>query len=162
MPQSNSSNPQPGSVGYPPVKFKFLVKFTGGDITEETEFLEVSGLTQEFGEETIEEGGVLGMVHKVPTGIKYPQDLTLKRGILTSSKLREWLEKATREFKFTPITVSVSLLNADNESLMTWTVNNAWPKKWEVESFNAQENALAMESIVLGYSWIDKVTVSGS
>ena len=152
----------PGTTGYPPVKFKFLVKFSGGGISEETEFLEVSGLTQEFGEETIEEGGVLGLVHKVPTGIKYPSDLTLKRGILTSSALRNWLETATTQFKFTPITVTVSLLNQENSPLMSWTVNNAWPKKWEVESFNAMDNGLAMETIVLGYSWINKVTTSSS
>lgn len=160
MPRQEKFNPQPGSMGYPPVKFKFKVKFLGAGISEEAEFLEVSGLNQEFGEEIIEEGGVLDRVHKVPTGIKYPQDLRLKRGILVNSKLRKWWEDASRGFVFRPINVEVTLLNAETKPLITWMVHNAWPKKWELDALNAMENSLAMESIVLGYSWISKAIVS--
>ncbi|MCB9233121.1 MAG: phage tail protein [Bacteroidia bacterium] len=152
---ADPKDPKPGEVGYPPVKFKFRAHFTGGGIQGEVEFQEISGLVQEFGEETIPEGGVWDRVHKVPTGMKYPSDLTLKRGMVKDSSLRKWLKKATEEFIFQPINVAIHLLDAENKPLMTWVVHNAWPKKWEADSFSAMENAVAVETLVLAYSWID-------
>ena len=160
MPRQEKFNPQPGNMGYPPLKFRFKVKFLGAGISEEAEFLEVSGLNQEFGEEIIEAGEVLDRVQKGPAGIKHPEDLRLKRGILVGSKLQKWWEDASRGSVFRPINVEVTLLNAETKPLITWMVHNAWPKKWEVDAVNAMENSLAMESIVLGYSWISKASVS--
>jgi phage tail-like protein len=141
------------SIYYPPVKFKFQVIFTGGNISGEANFLEASGLTQEFGEETIPEGGVLDRVHKVPKGIVINADLVLKRGIVTNSSVVSWIQQAVTSFTFTPIQVQVSLLDPTNNPLMTWTFNNVWPKKWEVDPLNSMENAVAVESLVLAYSW---------
>lgn len=143
------------TIYYPPVKFKFQVTFQGGGISGEASFMEVSGINQEFGEETIPEGGVLDRVHRVPLGISSGGDLTLKRGILTSSSVRNWIQKAIQKYQFTPIQVLVSLLGPDNKPLMNWTFNNVWPKKLEVDSFNSMENAIVAETLILAYSWID-------
>ena len=138
---------------YPPVKFKFGVAFQGASIKGDTAWMEISGLNYEFGEETISEGGVLDRVHKVPTGLNYPNDLVLKRGMIPSdSSVRKWLQDAVTKFQFTPIQVQVNLLDSDNKPLMTWVVYNAWPKKYEVDSFNSQENSVAVETLTLAYS----------
>ena len=64
------------------------------------------------------------------------------------------MKKATDGFEFEPINVAVTLLDAENFPLMTWNVVNAWPKKWEVDSFNSMENAISLETLVLAYSQI--------
>lgn len=143
-----------GLTNYPMVKFKFLVTFMiSGAISYES-FMEVSGINQEFAEETIAEGGVLDRQHKVPLGMN-GGDLTLKRGIIRSSIVRAWIQNSIVNYIFIPIQVNVSLLNADNLPVMTWTINNVWPKKIEVDSFNSMENAVAVETLVLAYSYIN-------
>ncbi len=143
-----------GLTEYPFVKFKFLVAFQLGLAFEQESFMEVSGINQEFAEETIPEGGVLDRSHKVPLGMG-GGDLTLKRGIIRGSLVRTWIQDAVVNFNFTPIQVHVSILNEMNLPVMTWSFNNVWPKKLEVDSFNSMENAIAVETLVLSYSNID-------
>jgi len=38
---------------------------------------------------------------------------------------------------------------------MTWKVINAWPKKWSVSEFNAEQNSIAVESLELNYSYFE-------
>lgn len=144
-------DPSSGEVFYPPVKFKFSVIFTGGGISGEAGFTEVSGITQELKEEVIPEGGVLNLVHVLPTGIS-EGSLTLKRGLLTSSSVRTWVLKAMNNFQFTPIQVQVNLLGPSNDILMTWTFYNVWPKKWEIDALNSTENNYVVESMTLSYA----------
>lgn len=143
-----------GLTSYPMVKFKFLVAFQLGGAFEMESFMEVSGINQEFAEETIKEGGVLDRAHKVPLGIN-GGDLTLKRGLIRGSAVRTWIQNAVVNFQFVPILVHVSLLNEMNLPVMTWSFNNVWPKKIEVDSFNSMENAVAVETLVLSYSSIN-------
>jgi phage tail-like protein len=143
-----------GLTNYPMVKFKFLVTFMILPAVWYESFMEVSGINQEFAEETIAEGGVLDRQHKVPLGIN-GGDLTLKRGIIRSSAVRAWIQNSIVNYIFKPIQVNVSLLNAENVPIMTWTLNNVWPKKVEVDSFNSMENAVAVETLVLSYSSVN-------
>jgi phage tail-like protein len=144
-----------GLTSYPMVKFKFMVVFQGPGVIGTENFMEVSGIHQEFAEETIAEGGVLDRLHKVPLGMTGGGDLTLKRGMIRGSLVRTWIQNAIVNYSFVPIQVHVSLLNELNIPVMTWTFNNVWPKKLEVDSFNSMENAIAAETLVLAYSWID-------
>jgi len=34
-----------------------------------------------------------------------------------------------------------------------WEVIDAWPKKWSVSDFNAQENSIVVETIDLSYKY---------
>jgi phage tail-like protein len=140
-----------GTTFYPPVKFKFSVTFTGGGISGEAGFTEVSGISQEMNEEVIPEGGVLTLVHSVPTGLAQGT-LTLKRGLLTSSSVRTWIQNAMVNFQFTPIQVQVNLLDSNNSPIMTWTFENVWPKRWEIDPLNSTENNYVVESMTLAFS----------
>ncbi|MEL6863531.1 MAG: phage tail protein [Bacteroidota bacterium] len=142
---------------YPPVGFYFKVSFQGGDINSQVSFKEASGLSVEMTPEDIKEGGLLQYQHRVPGVPKY-QNLVLKRGLVRDSSLRTWMEKGIKEFSFTPIIVTVALLNEEGQPLMSWVAHNVWPVKWEVSGFDALENALVLESIELAYSYFETKT----
>jgi phage tail-like protein len=138
-------------VYYPPVGFHFRVEFDlpgAGD--SDMRFREVSGLSAELEEETYNEGGENRFVQKLPVRARYP-DLVLKRGLLTSSDVRKWCQDAIENLEIKPVTVWVTLLNDAHEPLQTYTVVNAWPKKWSVSDFNAESGEVVVESLDLAY-----------
>lgn len=138
-------------VYYPPVGFHFRVEFgLPGAGDSDTRFREVSGLSAELEEETYNEGGENRFVQKLPGRARYP-DLVLKRGLLTSSRVRRWCQDAIQNLDIRPATVWVTLLNDAHEPLQTYTVVNAWPKKWSVSDFNAESGEIVVESLELAY-----------
>lgn len=139
-------------TSYPPVGFYFNVSFNGAGLKGETSFKEVAGLNVEMAPEEIVEGGQLAYRHRLPTVPKY-SNLVLKRGLITDSKFRAWMEKGINEFEFTPITIVIRLLNQKGVALMSWTFYKVWPIKWEVSSFNSMNNELVVETMELGFSY---------
>jgi phage tail-like protein len=140
---------------YPPVGFHFSVKFLNIGNDNDVRFQSVGGLNVEFDTESFKEGGENRFEHKLPVSTKYP-DLSLKRGLLTDSKLIEWFLGIlqSRDFKNNkPAEIDIMLLNEQHQPLKTWHVYRAWPKKWSVSDFNAQENALVIETLDLSYSY---------
>lgn len=152
---------------YPPVSFFFDVSFLspdfGSDVVE-TRFQSVTGLSVDMQTETLKEGGENRFEHVLPTRTKY-SPLVLKRGLVTDSKMRKWCMDALVNFEFKPVDMLVHLLHVNSlepvlpialpEPLMTWKVINAWPKKWSISDFNAEQNAIAIETLELNYSYFD-------
>lgn len=137
---------------YPPVGFQFLVSFRGLiDSSLDCRFQSVSGLSVEYEMETFKEGGENRFEHKLPVRTKYT-DLVLKRGHLVNSALIKWCLDAFEKRQIEPVTVVVTLLNEHHAPLKTWMIYNAWPKKWSVSDFNAQENSLVIDTLELCYS----------
>lgn len=138
---------------YPPVGFHFLVTFTSMPSTpNDMRFMEVSGLNVEMEMETFKEGGVLNYVHQLPVRSKY-DDLTLKRGFLTGSLVRKWLSQAFDNFIFQPVNLMVTLLDEHHAPLYSWDVIGAIPKKWQVSNFNASDNGIVVETLILSYRY---------
>jgi phage tail-like protein len=138
---------------YPPVSFYFKVEFQGlpsGVSGADVNFQEVSGLSATVETQDIAEGGQNAYKHKLPTRTTYDK-LTLKRGLITSSALLRWCYESITDFSFKPITVFIHLLDENGDSRMSWQVINAFPVKWSVSNFNAEQNAIAVESIELSY-----------
>lgn len=143
------------AVYYPPVGFHFRVEFDLPGIEDaDTRFREVSGLSVELEEETHNEGGENRFIHKFPVRARYP-NLVLKRGLLTSSKVRVWCEAAIQDLDIEPVTVWVTLLNDAHEPLQTYTFTNAWPKKWSISDLNAESSAVVVESLELAYQYFE-------
>ena len=141
----------------PPAGFHFRVEFGLPDATDnDTRFREVSGLTRELEDEAFNEGGENRFVHKLPSRARYP-DLVLKRGLLVDSAVRSWCERAIYDFEIEPIPVFVTLLNGEHEPLQSYSVLNAWPKKWSVSDFNAESSEVVIETLELAYQYY-KVT----
>lgn len=137
---------------YPPLGFHFKVEF--GNVEGEFQFQSVSGLSVELETEQIAEGGENRFKHKLPVRTKFP-NLVLKRGVLVNSDLIKWCRKAVEEYDITPVDITISLLNEEHEPLMTWNVVHAYPIKWAVADFNAEESKIVIETIELAYNYFN-------
>lgn len=138
---------------YPPVGFHFLVEFEGlGSQAKDHQFQSVSGLSVDIETEEIAEGGENRFKHKLPVKTKYP-NLTLKRGMLIDSKVIDWCREAIENFSFKPVNLTIKLLNQEHQPLISWNVVHAYPVKWSVEDFNAEESKLVVENFELTYNY---------
>lgn len=133
-----------------PVAFHFKVEFLGIS-SSEVSFQEVTGLSAEVTVEEVKEGGLNQYTHRLPTGTKHG-NLVLKRGYMKDSAIGRWCRKAIEEFIFEPQNIMITLLDEQHAPLVSWNVLHAWPVKWSLSDFKAQENALAIESLELAYS----------
>ncbi len=152
---------------YPPVSFFFEVIFQGENLDRElieTRFQSVTGLSVDLQTETLKEGGENRFEHILPIRNKY-SPLILKRGLVKNSNMIEWCMDAMLNFDIRPMNLLINLLHIKNstpnqspgstEPLMSWKVINAWPKKWSVSEFNAEQNSIAIESLELNYSYFE-------
>ncbi len=136
----------------PSPSFRFHVEIQGVTVAR---FSECSGL--EFEQETFDykEGGLNSRVHRFPGRFKFT-NLTLKKGIATDGKtLWDWMQgtvKAVGEGKLTTHNVTVSLYDLSGQKpLRTWELVNAYPVKWSSTALSAEQNAIAVETLVLAY-----------
>ncbi len=132
-----------------PVGFHFSVDFGLGEPGSDHRFQEISGIGAEVSTEDLREGGA-DVAYKLPTGIKF-NNLVLKRGFIVDSLVLDWCRDALELFKFQPSDVEVILLNEKHEPLASWIFIGAWPVKWSVSDFKAQDNSLVIESMELAY-----------
>ncbi len=137
---------------YPPLGFHFKVEFTS--FPGEFEFQSVSGLSVEVDTEEIAEGGENRFKHKVPVRSKYPK-LVLKRGLLIDSELIDWCRCALEDFNFEPTDLIVKLLNEEHQPLISWNVVHAYPVKWSISDFDAEQNKLVIETLELNYNYFN-------
>jgi len=145
---------------YPPVSFHFRVDIEG--ITSDgndIRFQEVSGLNASVGEFTYNEGGENRFIHRLADRVSY-EKLVLKRGMLIGSKLISWFKDAVESFSFDPKDVIVTLLNANHEPLESWSFVKAYPVKWSISSFGAQQNEIVIETIELSFQYFRRLEVS--
>ena len=140
-----------------PIGFHFSVEFGLGEQESDHFFQEVSGLGAEVTLEEFKEGGLNEYVHRMPTGAKYG-NLVLRRGMFNDSEVAKWCRKAIEDFQFETTTVKVTLLNEAHESLASWNFIRAYPVKWSISDFKAQDNALVIESLELAYAHFRKDT----
>lgn len=145
---------------YPPVGFHFKVEFPSNiedaDTTNDYQFQSVSGLSVDLETEEIAEGGENRFKHKIPIRTKYP-NLVLKRGMLVGSGMIKWCKKALENFEIVPVNLTVKLLNEKHEPLLTWNIVHAYPVKWSVGDFNAEENKLVIETLELSYNYFKTI-----
>ena len=154
LPQASSSG------GYPPPAFHFNVVFAATAGMSDTSFQEVSGIGAEVETEEVPEGGENRYVHRLPVRVKHPQ-LVLKRGIATiTSPLVMWC-KSVMEADFilpvVPMPLLVFLLDEHGLPMRSWSFANAYPVKWEVDSFNSTKNEVAIESLELSYTYSNRI-----
>ncbi|MEO9871528.1 phage tail protein [Ekhidna sp.] len=141
------------SIYFPPTSFYFKVEFTDiGSSSKDLRFQEVSGLSVDVETEDFKEGGENRFVHKLPVRTKY-SDLTLKRGLLTDSKVIKWCRKAIEDFEFNPIDINITLLNEEGEPINMWAVHHAYPVHWSISDFNSMDSKISVETIKLHYNY---------
>ena len=138
---------------YPPVGFHFRVEVLGLPPSDsDLRFTEVGGLSRELGTEEVAEGGENRFLQKYPTRAKYPE-LVLKRGLLVSSQVLEWIRGCIEELDIQPKNVDVMLLNEEHQPLLTWHLVNAYPTKWAASDLSSTSNAVVVETLQLYYQY---------
>ena len=150
------------AVLYPPTSFSFIVNGISTREGIDSRFQSVSGLSTEIGTEEYAEGGENRFLHQLPTRPKYA-NLLLKRGLVVNSGLIQWCRNAMEKFEFEPRDLVITLSGGIDSTAptMVWNVVGAYPVKWDVSEFNAEENKLAIETIELKYRYFTIPSTSG-
>jgi len=149
---------------YQTVGFHFAVHFSAGDRgSVDMRFQSVTGLDSSIDIETIKEGGENRFEHVIPTRRKFGP-LVLKRGLVgpLNSPVAGWLKKTFEGEPFDLAaggedfqvidTVTIELLGEDHMPLMSWTVNNVWPRSWKIAELNAERSEVLIETLELNYN----------
>jgi len=129
--------------------FNFLVEFNGQNIS--AGFSDVTGLGAEITMAEYRNGNDKeNHVRKIPN-INKVSDVTLKRGIIKSKDLWDWINLTRREGWTAQRNVTISLMDETNENaVQRWTLQNAVPIKYTGPSLSAKGGSdVAMEELVL-------------
>ncbi|MDB4582343.1 phage tail protein [Draconibacterium sp.] len=147
------------SVYYPPTGFHFSLSIELPEATiQDQRFQDISGLSQEVNTEDLIEGGENRMTYKLPQRVSY-QNLVLKRGMLISSGLKKWIKNAVENFVFNPVNITIHLLDEKHITNAGWYVVNAYPVKWSISNFNADDNKLVVETLELKYQYYKTIEI---
>jgi len=146
----------------PPVGFHFLLRIEGlfpqYEGLADIGFTDATGFETNISTEEYKEGGENRFAHKLPTAVTY-SNLTLKRGLLIGSAAMQWFKESVEAFTFNPKDITLILLNDKHVPLQAWNFVNAYPVKWSVEGFNAQQNGLVIESIEFAHQYFRRIEV---
>ncbi len=128
--------------------FNFLVNFDGGEIFGG--FSDVSGIGSEIKIAEYRNGNEKeNHVRKVP-GVHTSGDVTLKRGIVNSKSLWDWIGKARKDGPAAQKTVTITLLDEAQKPVQAWVLRGAVPMKYTGPTLAAKGGGeVAMEEIVL-------------
>jgi phage tail-like protein len=143
----------------PYVQFNFLVNLgTGGDgLGEDAGFQEVSGIGMEVTVAEYRNGNEKENSVRKITGLNKSTDVTLKRGVIGSLTLYNWLndirngdqENAVRD-------VTIRLQNENHTAdAQTWILRRARIIKHTSGPLNAKGTDVAMEELVLAYERLE-------
>ena len=84
-------------------------------------------------------------MRKLP-GLKKFGNITFKRGFTKDDGLWKWREKVLKG-QTDRASGSITLLNEAREPSMSWSFDEAWPRKLDGPTFNAKNNEIAIESL---------------
>jgi len=141
----------------PYVQFNFLVDLgTGNTEGPEAGFQEVSGIGMEVTVAEYRAGNAReNSVQKI-TGLNKSTDVTLKRGVIGSLNLYQWLHDIRNGNQNALRTVTIQLQNEDHTSVvLTWKLLRARIIKHTSGPLNAKGTDVAMEELVLAYERLD-------
>jgi len=118
-------------------------------------FSECSGLEMDMDIEEYKEGGNNGTVLRFPTRMKWT-NIRLKRGMTMSNDLWLW------HYGFAQGQVQrrdgiIVLQDEQQQPVQTWSFTRGLPVKWTGPSFNATQNAVAIEEIEIAHEGLTMV-----
>ena len=141
----------------PYTQFNFLVDL-GTGVTEgpAAGFQEVSGIGMEVTLTEYRNGNSKeNSVMKI-TGLNKSTDVTMKRGIIGSLDLYQWLKQVRNGDQNALRTVTIQLQNEDwTETVQTWKLLRARIIKHTSGPLNAKGTDVAMEEMVLAYERLE-------
>ena len=141
----------------PYVQFNFLVDLgTGNTDGPEAGFQEVSGIGMEVTVSEYRTGNAReNSVMKI-TGMNKSTDVTMKRGVIGSLNLYQWLNDIRNGNQNALRNVTVQLQNEDHTQVVaTWKLMRARIIKHTSGPLNAKGDDVAMEELVLAYERLE-------
>ena len=141
----------------PYTQFNFLVDLgTGSTEGPDAGFQECSAIGMEVSVIEYRNGNERENNVRKLTGLaKYP-DVTLRRGIIGSLNLYQWLDQIRNGDQGALRTVTVQLLSEDHTSVVqTWKLLRARIVKHSCGPFHAARDCVAIEEIVLAYERLE-------
>ena len=140
---------------YPP--FNFLVDLGDGN-TEgpDAGFAEVSGLGMQLEVIEYRNGNSRENEPMKITGLARVGDVTLRRGLIGSLKLYQWIDQIRNGDQNALRTVTIQLQNEDHTAtVQTWKLLRARIVKHVSGPFNAKGGDVAMEEMVLAFERLE-------
>lgn len=141
----------------PYVQFNFLVDLGDGNADgADAGFMDVSPIGMEVAVVEYRNGNSKeNQVIKL-TGLARVADVTLRRGVIGSLKLYQWLDQIRNGDQNALRTVTVRLMSEDHSSVVqTWKLLRARIVKHTSGPFNAKANEVAIEEMVLAYERLE-------
>jgi phage tail-like protein len=140
----------------PYVQFNFLVDLGSGTEGPQAGFQECSGIGMEVTVAEYRTGNAKeNSVMKI-TGLNKSTDVTLKRGVIGSLDLYQWLNQIRNGDQSALRNVTVQLQNEDHTSVVqTWKLLRARIIKHTSGPLNAKGTDVAMEELVLAYERLE-------
>jgi phage tail-like protein len=150
---SNSSSPTVSLLNYDyPVNFYFDVYCNNEVIA----FQEVSGISQEMALEEVACGGENSFKYRLPVAAS-SRNITLKGAILPqNSKFNNWCLSTlsgSLSQPITPVSLLISLLNANGDVCLSWMFFDAYPVKYSVADLNSQNGSVLIQTIEMAYTY---------
>ena len=141
----------------PYVQFNFLVDLGSGNTDgPEAGFQELSNIGMEVTVSEYRNGNSKENSVRKITGLNKATDVTLKRGVIGSLNLYQWLNDIRNGNQNAERTITISLQNEDHTAVVqTWKLLRARIIKHTSGPFNARASEVAIEEIVLAYERLE-------
>jgi phage tail-like protein len=141
----------------PYVQFNFLVDLgTGTTEGPEAGFQEVSGIGMEVTVSEYRNGNEKENSVRKITGLNKSTDVTLKRGVIGSLNLYQWLNDIRNGNQNAMRNVVIQLQNEDHTAVVqTWKLMRARITKHTSGPLSAKGGDVAMEELVLAYERLE-------
>ena len=132
-------------------RFNFEVDIGGGDTAAlEAGFSEVEGLGLEVEVIEYRAGNAPSNMSMKISGLAKVPDITLKRGVIGSLGLYEWIDQARNGQPEAARDVTIKLNSEDRQTVvMTWKLVRARPMTYRGPTLSASTNDVAIEELVL-------------
>lgn len=128
--------------------FNYIVNFDGGEIFGG--FSDVSGIGTEMTVAEYRNGNEKENHVRKVAGVHKVSDVTLKRGIIDSTSLWEWIEQTRIAGPDAQKTVTVTLLDEAHAPVQSWVLQGAIPMKYTGPTLAGKGGGdVAMEELVL-------------
>ena len=141
----------------PYVQFNFLVDLgTGNTDGPEAGFQEISPVGMEVTVAEYRNGNERENSVRKITGLNKSADVTLKRGVIGSLNLYQWLNQIRNGDQSALRTVVIQLQNEDHTAVVQeWKLLRARIIKYNCGAFSAKGTEVAMEEMVLSYERLE-------
>jgi phage tail-like protein len=141
----------------PYVQFNFLVDLgTGATDGPDAGFQEISGIGMEVTVAEYRNGNDKENSVRKITGLNKSTDVTMKRGVIGSLNLYQWLNQIRNGDQNASRTVVIQLQNEDHTAVVQeWKLLRARIIKHTSGPLNAKGTDVAMEELVLAYERLE-------